>query len=143
MRKTKNTHPIQADGKWDGATDVGSHLGLIMFYFSSCQCITHPAEQSVLIHILWANINFNPSGESGYDLSLCAPFLLSLGGSAGVPELGAVVLAGAARLLAVLLESGCCVERDNRGLCQNTVPCGSRLLTFCLFLTEQCLLLSL
>lgn len=82
------TQPIQADGKWDGASDVGSHLGLILFYFSSCQCITHPAEQSVLIHILWANINFNPSGESGYHLSLCAPFLLSLGALLGCLTLG-------------------------------------------------------
>lgn len=28
------------------------------------QYITHPAEQSVLIHILWANVNLNSSGES-------------------------------------------------------------------------------
>lgn len=137
------THPIQADGKWDGVTDVGSHLGLIMFYFSSCQCITHPAEQSVLIHILWANINFNPSGESGYDLSLCAPFLPSLGGSAGVPDLG---LWFWQELPGCWL---CCwsldvVWKETTGGCVRTLyTCGSRLLTFCLFLTEQCLLLSL
>lgn len=114
----------------------------LLFLF--LQCITHPAEQSVLIHILWANINFNSSGESGYALALCTKFLLNLVGSAGVPDLGAVVVMEAARLLAVLLEFGCCVEREDRGLCQNTVCiCGSRLLIPCLFLTEQCLLLSL
>lgn len=34
------------------------------------QYVTHPAEQSVLIHILWANVNFNSSGESRCALAL-------------------------------------------------------------------------
>lgn len=58
-----------ASVKWEG--DLAwccqqrlSHLGLTTFLLF-LQYVTHPAEQSVLIHILWANINFNSSGESG------------------------------------------------------------------------------
>lgn len=112
----------------------------VLFLF--CQCVTHPAEQSVLIHILRANINFNSFGESGFALTLCTSFLLGLVGSAGVSDLEAAVVTGAARLLAVLLEFGCCVERDDRVMSEHCT-CGSRLLTPCLFLTEQHLLLSL
>ncbi|KAJ7416542.1 ubiquitin associated protein 2 like protein [Willisornis vidua] len=45
---------------------------------TQAKCITHAAEQSVLIHILWANINFNSSGESGCAFTLCALSLLGL-----------------------------------------------------------------
>lgn len=52
------------------------HLGLTAFLLS-LQYVTHPAEQSVLIHVLWANVNFNSSGESGCARALCTPLLLS------------------------------------------------------------------
>lgn len=75
-------------------------LWLDNLLFLLLQYITHPAEQSVLIHLLWANVNFNSSGESECALVLCT----SIGA-------GSAVVTRAARLLVVLLEFGCCMER--------------------------------
>lgn len=72
-------HPVLVDGEWDLAWCCQWRLSLDNLLFLLPQYVTHPAEQSVLIHILWANVNFNSSGEFWCALVLRSPIPAWLG----------------------------------------------------------------
>lgn len=135
------THP----SKWGMGSGLAPSVVILAPWLDNLLCllpqyVTHPAEQSVLIHVLRANVNFNSSGESRCALVLCAPVPAQRGelcwGARPWCVAGRVCSCdnqqpGSSCPAGVWISCGEGMEGYVRTLCTS----GSRLLTPCLFQT--------